>query len=92
MILKERPGAYVTLGTLPTPILVVPHLNRAESYFLKFGKIMMMIMGYSLLIIPIVVPFFLLTMPKETCQHEDDVLDGSTPSSVMDDVDFDQDN
>ena len=58
-------ASYVILGTLPTPILVVPHLNMAESYFMKFDKTM----GYSLLIIPIVVPFFLLIMPQGTGQH-----------------------
>ena len=31
---ERKPGAsYVTLGTLPTPILVLPHLNRAELYY-----------------------------------------------------------
>ena len=66
---KTRGFLCNLIGTLPTPILVVPHLNRAVSYFMKYGKIMMMTMGYSLLIIPIVVPFFLLTMPQGTGQH-----------------------
>ena len=100
MTLKERPGgSYVTLGTLPTPILVVPHLNRVTSFFMKFGMIMMMTMGYSLLIILIVILFFLLTMPhagnwstQPLPGDEDDVSEGSRPSSAMDDFDVDQDN
>ena len=68
---RKRPMvSYVTLGILPIPILVLPHLNKAENCTMKYGKPLMMNMGYLPLIIPTGIPFSLLIMLQGTGQHK----------------------
>ena len=60
----------VTLDIQPIPILVLPHLNKAEGCTMKYGKALMINMGYLLLIIQTGIPFSPLTMLQGTGQHK----------------------
>ena len=67
---ERKTHGYLCNIRYPThTILVLPHLNKAESCTIKYGRVLLMNMGSLLLIIPTGIPFSLLIMHQGTGQH-----------------------